>query len=411
MSSKSNYIPRPSGGSDDGPLINGTLDIAGSITVLGPGTYRLRTGVTMALSGLSLIGSGVGATTLLVDDSVGNIGDAVRLVNTSGCSVSNLTISAVSPRTVGTAIKIIGTTATESPLTAPRTIVRDVALRSQFNGIIVENDTTIATSRNFKTYLKDLDIADISTGGTGIWINAATSYPTLTAASHFIENAWIFDEDRSSLAGIRLTSTGDVTLTNNEVFGPDIGLLLDPTSGAMLTSVTVLGGFYDRSTTACLRIAPNAAVGAFGAINFDGVWFAGSTSGNVAEITGAAAKLINFVGCTFYSAEGSPAWCAKVNAANNIDFTGCNFAGGRTGGVLFTGSASGFSVGASRFTAAGVGTGLPGMPTGIQVDAGCDHYRITDNDLSDAAVGGTAKITNTPGTSAARRIVQDNVTA
>jgi hypothetical protein len=406
------------GAASESAAINALLASAGRRVLLGGGTSGLRASILAAQNSLNIEGAvGRGANILSIDDSLGNIGDGARWTNVGEGSISNLTITALSTRSAGAGIRVRGGNPSDPldgvgypSMVNAGMLIQDVDMANQFDGIVIDSDTS-ANYYGWRTYVRGGRFKDFAAGGTGITVDVVEAgvSPGL-GASQFVENWWFSQAPANTLAGIRLRGTGDCTLTNNEVYGAQYALLMDPPANGFLTSVTVNGGFYDRSDLACLRIAPDASVGKFGAITFNGTWFAGCTAGDVAQIVGVAAKNIKFMGCTFDSAEAAGKWCAVVDAASNVDFIGCTFAGGNAGGLKFTGNASNFKVIGCTFSGAGIGTGpITTMPIGIQVDAGCDHYTIAGNDLSDGAV--STKITNTPGTSASRRIVQDNVTA
>jgi len=409
------YFLNPSTGVDFGAVINGIMTGPGKKIVLAPGTYDLTTALAVTESGTTIEGSGSGATYLNI--AAASTADGVSFTNVSNCALKHLTVTSPTARASGNAVHVTGGDP-DLPLSSyslmdAAMVIEDVSTTNQFCGILVDNDET-SNYFNWRTYIRGGRHRNLSTNGYAIWINTAVGGAGEFGASQFIEDVWVGDSTAAILAGIRLTGTGDCTLVNNEVFATNgsYALLMDPVSGGFLTSVKVIGGFYDRCQTACMRIAPHASVGKFGDINLTNVWFAGSTTGNAIDIVGAAAKGIYLTACTAYSAEGSPGWCAKVDAATGVHFTAFNCASATTGGILFTGSASNFSVIGGEMTGAGVGTsGLTTLPTGIQVDAGCDHYQLCNVNMSSAGVGSTAKITNTPGTAANQRIVANNVTA
>jgi hypothetical protein len=393
---------------DDAPAINSalaTLAANGGGTLYPPaGTHRLKSQVNITTNGIRIAGGARDRCIFLVDDSAGNIGDGFQIKNTYGVELRDFTINAQSQRTAGNGIHVVGgdpaKTVVGLPLKNSGTLIKNVDMSGQFTGIFIERDQ-INVYENWRVYIEGGYHGFTSNGGQGIWINDPGG------ASHFVEKWYFAQGSGTPTAGIRLTGTGDVTLTNNEVFGANYALLMDPGSGGILACVTILGGFYDTGGIACMRIAPNAGASMCGVIKAIGAWM-GTSAGNAAEIVGSAVKGAHFTNCTFSGATAG--WAMLVDGASDVDFQGCHFSAASVGGLKFTNSASRFTVQGSKFlTREHVGSTPNSLPIGIQIDAGSDHYSVTGNNLSDAGI--VTKITNTPGLAAAQRIVQDNVTA
>ena len=407
------HLLNTSGAPDEGPSIN-TKTVSGDRRILmGSGMFPVSTTVQMLQNNTGLQGIARGATK--IQHNVVGDADGVLVKNVSGCDIRDLTMTAVAQRGAGNGIHVVGGNPSLQldtyALRDSGLLIDNVDMDSQFNGILIENDET-NDYRNWRTHVRGGRIRNISADGCGIWINTCVGAERF-GASQIIERTSIEPSTALALANIRISGTGGCHIIGGyEVFGANpVGtkhaMLIDPPSGGFLTSVIVEGGYLDRSRDSCLRIAPHASVGKFGSVVFMGTWFAGCTLGNVIDIVGASAKLIKFVGGGIYSAESAGKWCAKIDGSTHVEFHGVSIAGAKGGGLWFTGNASNFKVIGCDFTAEGVGTGETTLPAGIQIDAGCDHYTVTGNDLSDPGIG--TKITNTPGTSASRRIVQDNV--
>lgn len=397
------YYVNPSGSADDSASLNSLLTSSGKHLILGGGTFRLRATIQVLVDGTTIEGSGRGATILQIDDSLGNIGDGILIKNTNACEVKNLKITAASQRTAGNGIHVTGGASTATldaanpNLRDSSTKITDVDMTSQFTGILVDSDE-VNNYQNWRTYIRGGIHRSPSTSGQGIWINTAVASGHY-GASHFIEDYYFATGPASTTptAGIRLSGTGDVTLANNEVYGSNYPLLIDPPANGFVTCVNVLGGFYDTATLACLRIAPNATA-SLAVIKAVGVWF-GTSAADAAQIVGAQAKGIHFVDCTFANAQAG--WACIVDTATNVDFTGCHFSSASAGGLKFTNNAAQFIVTGCKFLKQEHPGASNSLPIGVQIDAGSDHYYVSGN-VFDAAIA--TKITNTPGDSAGARI-------
>lgn len=398
----------PFGTIDSSPAINHWVSTAGIEAVAPCGTYRIKSTIIVA-TGVLLRSASALCASLMADDSAGNIGTIVLIKDTYGVSVFDLVISSYTQRSAGIGIEIQGGDPTRglngSPnLVSSKTTLRDVDVHYQFGGIVVDNDTSLDL-RNWMSYIQGAHVSQITNGGVGIWINTCpTGCAGKTGASHFIEDAWIDTPIASTaLAAIRLTGSGDVTLTNNETWGPQYGVLMDPVSGGFLTSVTVTGGFYDQASIASVRIAPSATVKTFGAIVFSGVWMAGGGT-DVLQIEGTKAQWITVADSTLYSA--LLGWGVRVTGASNLVFDNDQFLGNRTGGALFTGTSHDWDVRNSSFLR-GIGTGCCDTgpePIAVQIDNG-DNYSVVNNTMHDVTTA--TAIVNTPG-AASTRIVSPN---
>jgi hypothetical protein len=395
--------------SGDSGAINQVTVSGSRRLLLANAVFDIDDAVSVAQSNTAIEGIVTGATELRI--AAAHTGDGILFDKVQNGVLQDVSITAVTPRATGNAVHIKGGDPSVEldplyPLKNSGTRIVNVDMVDQYNGIVISNDSD--TNTNWRAFINGGFHRNFTTGGCGIWVNCAT-VADLFGGSHNITDYWFGQTPTDALAGIRLTGCAGNILTNNNVFGADYALLIDPVEDGFMTSITVIGGFYDRSNLAVLRIAPHDDVAKFGAITFEGVWFAGATAEDVCQIVGTAAKYITFTGCHFYSAETAGKFCARIDGASYVEFIGCTFAGAKGGGLLFTGSAHHFKVQNCMFSTTGIGTGETTLPLGIQIDAGCDHYEITGNDLSDAGIA--TKITNTPGDSANRRVTTPNVTA
>ncbi len=363
------------------------------------GTSYIKGTVTVP-TGMSMWGLGRGRSTIKIDDSSGNIGDGIQLLNTFGCKLQDFTINALSGRTAGNAIRIIGggTQAFSSGvLNNAATIIEDVDLESQFYGIVIENSTSPAR-RNWRVYVRGGAARSLSNNGVGIHVNCAQATGTEFGASHFIDGFYVTGPDTATpLAGIRVTNTGDATFNKCVTVGGSYGMLIDPASGGFLTTIRANQCQFDTSSISGLKIVPHASVSAFGDLRFSDCWLSSSDANSCAQIIGAKADRIFFTNTIFYRSLQS---CAvTVNAATNVGFDTCDFSATVLGGVYFLGNAAHFNVVNCTAGKGIVGNGASvSNLVGVNVASGCDNYTIALNDFSDTTNG----ITNTPGTSATR---------
>ena len=329
----------PTGVRDSGPAIAYWLAQAGAngggIVELAPGdNYRTRRSLVVP-AGVNLIGGGKGNTRLLADDSAGNLGSILSCTAARNASVRELYLSALSPRTAGNAVTVSGGDPSDNltdNLNGSEFVLQNVDMDSQFNGYVV-NDAP-GSNGCWKAYAEYGSWKNFSSGGIGCWVNSPNG------ASHFIEKIFFYGPQTANTTAIRIQATGDCTLTANETWGFQHGLLIDPSvTGTVVEAVTVIGGFYDQSTNEALKIAPAALPQQASLLRFSGVWFAtggfGGT-GNSATVVGSSANLIQFNGCSFYHATG---WGLQVSAAQGVSVVGCIGSLNTLGDINFTGGA------------------------------------------------------------------------
>ncbi len=357
------------------PHNNGVIEIAA-------GTHRLQSQVTVP-TGCSVIAAGKNATTFLVD---GNGFDAFKLTNPYGSRLKYFRIKAVSPRTSGAAIKIIGGNTAIQPfsgggytLSANETEVDQVDMDDQFDGVVVENDGSTAAA--FLVYIRNGRFCGMN-GGDGIRLDCPGVSAVTYGASHFIQRVFV-SGTAGALAGngLHVRGVGDFTVDSFQVANTFNGLLIDPPASGRLTTGRFSLCQFDVATAYCASIVPNASA-VFGDIAFNACWFAGGGVHNVL-VNATTANGIRFMNSFFYAATQYGLVITGPN--KRVDVIGNHFADAGSGGFRAVGGAN-FNVSHNRFTKAPFGAG-GSMPQAVTIDAGCTDYIVTYNDFVEATAG------------------------
>lgn len=372
----------------------------GQTIVLGKGTYRLTSAQTISANGISIVGNGPGSTFIELDDSGGlSGGDAFTVSSVLQFAIKGLSFTATTARTAGSFLTIKGQnniTATPAQKTRQYT-VEDVDAEDQFNGVsIVNGDDGDGAWGGF---INRCEWIRFSAGGTYVDINSPAG------GQHYISNLKMYgshslSDANRALAGVRYRGGADLEMCNVNQIYMRSGLLIDPPNGQAANVTVATACLWDNNTQASVKVTP-AAGGTVLGIKLNGGW----------GYTPAANSLpcIQLDGGSGIGVYGMELWsnyqAIRLGAIAHATITG-NDCSGSAAGIYGT------AVGGTSprdFVIQNNVVGIRGgvTPTvGIQIDAGADHYSITHNVLREA----TTPITNTPGTSANRRIVQDNVT-
>jgi len=390
-----------SGGTSGADLTNAiaAANAAGGGTTieLGKGTYNWIAKGTANQSAIQVVGNGPGSTFLRLDDAGGLAGDDAFLVNSVlNFALRGMTVIAASPRTAGSVVKVLGVNnITHTPAQRTRQYtIEDVDMEDQFNGVVFNDGP--ANAGAWGGFINRCEWVRFNTGGVGIWVNSPHG------GQHYISNLKTYNSDSiadasRALAAIRYQGGADLELDNVNTIYFRTGLLIDPTtSGA---NVTIARGCeFDNNTQASVKIAPSGSGSVLGVTVADGWGYTPASTGQPCiQIDGGEAIMITenqFWGCLQGVRVSGPARRVLVSK---------NDASGSTAGFYATSSAAGF-----RFLGNVCNVHAGVTPTvGIQVDAGCDHYVVTDNDVHEA----TTPMTITPVDSANRRISTGNITA
>lgn len=359
-------------------------------------------------AGLTIRGLGTGSTRLLV--KTGYNGDLFTYTNCYAPRLRELTIGAQTQRTAGNAIVDAGGDATRLlsgsyPLSANELSIENVDMELQFGGLLVQNAAGplvtpwIVSVRNGRWQCN---------GGWGVDLNATTAPGTAKfGATHRISDLFVYSNPTvvsGTGGGYRIRGTGDARLLRCDSFGLFQGMLFDPGAQAWVTTVRVTDCFLDASVSSVCKLAPDAAVTTFGDIEFKGVWFASSTAEHGLYLATAKASNVRVIGggmlnCNIFG-------LVIAAGCENVQVDGIVMSSNAVGGAICTGNATDFSI-INSLALGDYGIGVPtAQPLGIQIDAGCDHYNVSYNNLRQCAT----PITNTPGTSANRRVVDGNIT-
>jgi len=373
----------PTGAADSAPGLNFWLSSTnGGLIALGPGTYRIKSSLVFQHGNTQLVGAGVANTTILIDDSSGNIGPGFDITNLYGCGIHNLTISATSARTAGDAIRITGgdsgTTGIDV-LKPSRTVVEDVDMINQFNGLHVMD--AAGPVRNWLVWVNRGFWREFGAGGTGIWVNCGNiaGGEASPGASQFFSNIFLSNSagfSSTAASGIRISGGGDVTFDNVETWGWTNGFLCDPTAGVLVQAVHVKGCFFDTCTDDTVKIAPNATAN-LTRWKWSNNWL-GNGHGNGINIVGAAATDIMFSNTGIHSHGVGGKWAVIMNACSDVTFTGLHMTNSTANGAKFTGSATNCGIIGGRAAVTG---------PRYQVDVGCTGYTVVGLNGTGSAAG------------------------
>lgn len=381
-------------------LSTAATDIAnsgGGILYIRPGTIKLSNTVTISNKiGVTIRGSGRGATTFLLPAT----GHGIVFDHTYACGISDVTFTSTSKRTSGSSIRVVGGHSSY-PIgvgTLANFVAERVDFNKQFTGLEMFDADGATPGGCWNVYLRNSLYYDGATDADAFLINSNLG------GVHVLEHIFVHcpttpDATNRPANGLRIRATNDATINRFSQVLCKSGLMVDPSgAGQVVRAVNLSECYFDSNVNYGVRIAPTSGAVAE-QMKFNDTWSSSNTH-NIG-ISGSGADRITLINGQCYLAGG---WGAIIDGCPNTRISGMDFGGATSGGILATASASGFLVQGNNVGPA-YGSGNPAV--GIQVDAGCDHYSITGNNVWQT----TTPITNTPGTSAGRRIVQDNVIA
>ncbi len=394
------YGADPTGLSESGHAIAMAIADAsaagGGKVRLDPGIYRCEPGlVNLNTPGITLGGTGRESTVIKPDDTIGNAGQPIITVSANDCRVADLTIRSTAQRTAGDSLLVLG--GSNNSITASPTqrtinvIVENVDIENAFVGLHL--DDTTAGTQLWGVLASNIRVLNTAAGGTGIWIN------TPNGGQHYMHDIYVYGANVSgasrALYGLRIQGANDIEIGYISTVYTQIGLQVDPPNGNNCNVIQIPFGDFDSTSTQPVVIAPQAgahvrgmvlggwaSMGAYGSGNYtisvsgdvhnltllDGMWIVSGNNGiKVDGSSGAGDIRIGEV---------------RIGAMTGTDF-------------LATGGLQHFSFRGNVENWFGYGSGA----IGIQVDSGCDHYRI-DSDVSQATTpivdnGGPHKLVNT----------------
>jgi len=374
----------PLGSTNSATGINNALSSmsTGGVTVLPKGTYKVRSTLTFRYNNSHVVGSGVGNTTIVVDDSAGNIGSAFDITNLYGCGIHNLTISSASARSAGDAIRISGGDGSITGidvLKPSRTVVEDVDMINQFNGLHVMDSA--GPVRNWLVWVDRGYWREFGAGGTGLWINCGNiaGDEASPGASQFFNNLFLSNSDglsTTAASAIRVSGGGDWTLSNIETWGWTNGFLCDPGAGVLVQAGHVYGCLFDTCSDDTVKITPNATA-TLTRWKWANNWL-GNGRGNGINITGATATDLMFSNVGIHSHAVPGKWAVLMNACDSVTFTGLHMTAGCANGAKFTGSATNCGIIGGRANVTG---------PRYQVDVGATGYTVVGLNGTGSAAG------------------------
>ncbi len=338
---------------------------------------------------MSLIGAGRRATTLIVDDSAGNIGDLFTLTNTVGVRFEDFFVTASALRGAGAIWRVKGGDSTDPlngfVLRANLTSIERVDIDSYFDGLAVADNNPYGT---WQLYVRDCNWRNGHTEGFGLDLNcnlnpAGQAY----GASHYFENVWAYNStNKTTGAGFRIRGSGDWQMKGCQTWGM-AGLVMDVPAGGRVSTGRLVACYFDaHSSGSVVQLIPSATAQTFGDIEFMGCWFAGAggTGNHGMLINSPAVKQVRFRGCQFFSNSGAGAVVTgSAGGPTKVDFDGCEFSGNLEHGLRLV-AGSHIAVRGGRATQGNLGFTTV-QPIGIQVDSGVTAFTLDGVDLSDNA--------------------------
>lgn len=307
----------------------GSLGAYGGTKTLPPGVFRLTGPINPPGNHLTLCGSGRGATVLMVDDSLGNIGDVVTSEGVTGFTLRDLSFASATPRTAGATVKIkkgYGTIA-DNGLLAGAT-VQNVAFLHQYQSIVT-SDSPPATSVADGAWLVWVDrvfIQFTSPGGTGVWLNSQWGGSNKLTNVYVAGQRWNGDTTRS-LAALRVSGAGDLNVVNFTGLINDYGILIDPTSPSIAQAGEFVNVDIDTATNYCVSIAGTARVEWMKFANL-GMWNPGVHG---MYVNNTLARGISVTNSHATQGNGGGQFGFYVNAGKYVDFVNCETSDVRNG--------------------------------------------------------------------------------
>jgi hypothetical protein len=303
------------------------------------GTYRVTATLRFTLNGTIAFGSGCATTSILCDDTAGNIGDVVTLTNLRGCTLSGLTVDAKAQRTAGAAIRISGGDSTH---TLPRFNLAlgghtiDVDMNNQFDHVVFNDsgsygdwDTVVGNPA------RQMQWSNAASGShAGIWFN------TPNGGGQIVNPVFMTSKQLSDTPGpaVRYTASADITLNTVKHIGMGGGFVADCTSqpsvaGDGLVTMNLCQWDSTSSGGTFHGVLINLGVGVTGTltVNMGTTWVAGATGDGV-HITGNTTPLL--MGWASGSSEQNSGW--GINGVSHMALGNC---------VLFSGNGAGTTTG------------------------------------------------------------------
>jgi hypothetical protein len=372
------------GVTDDTAAIQAALN-TGNTVYLSAGTYLITAGLFILTNGQNIYGDGPSQSNILVS---GSGYDAIT-ISSSYSGVRDVKIYAVTPRTSGAFINLNSNTRSN--------FIKNFFLQKGNVGILISANAVI-------TYIEQGEILDC-TANTGVCIDIQGGNDTFI--TEIVADNLLGSEPA---AGIKISSSGAVWLTNNDFIHCGNGLSIIP-NGSLGQSVTFIFGInnaFDSSgvgTGTYIRPSNGATVrsvqliGHWCATNVGGITI--TTDGSV----GASVDGVQLIGPRILNSsrdgiliDGSQVINTYISDAI---ITGNNQSASTYNGITVTNNTTLFNIQGGKIGAA---LGFPAsQAAGISIGSGCTNYEISNVDLS----GNTASMSNSSLATANGRITNN----
>lgn len=215
--------------------------------------------------------------------------------------------------------------------------------------------------------MEDCDLRDFSPGGTCIEINDGYNV--------YLDRIRTDHKAPYPAYGVRITATGDTTISNSNLIHSGTGLSINPPAGKVVASVYASNTFFDTATYG-IRIEP--AGGSVVRSHFVNCWT--SSHARTGTTIDGSKGLVD--GMTFVNLQ------SNLNAENGVTILGEHAKNiSFLGGEIAENKGSGFFVGngVSRFylqnLMIGAVHGLKGNMQGVTIGRSCREYVVRNNDI------------------------------
>ncbi|MHB8914725.1 MAG: beta strand repeat-containing protein [Thiobacillus sp.] len=371
----------PTGAADSTACFNSAVATGKSVHVP-KGTYIISSNV--AVSGAQIIyGDGPYSTVIMVNGS----GYDGFTFTANGGGVEGVTFNSAATRTSGYYETLSSTSSTFTQ-------------QNYAENLYITNGSGIHVSgpNTTLTYIQDSTFYGITSGtGIGILIDGG--------AGTVIGNVQMDNPNASQpLAGIELTGSGGVIISNTDVVHSGTGLNVIPNSQAV-NFLDVTNSEFDSSYNAAINISPSGT-GSCDAIVLDNVWASATgTAGlgvgiNVNPTSSAGVNGLSIINPRVFN-NGTQG----ILITGNTFFT--NIVGGQVGGNSVTAGYPGVEIGGiGYFSVTGITSGqVAGSSNtqtyGLQIDAGAHNFNVNNNNLLLNINGGLLNNGNASATEAA----------
>jgi hypothetical protein len=379
------------------PAINTAIGLAaargpGAAVVLGYGAFELHTQVLFsARLGITLRGQGKEATILVINAATAAVTDGyIKVTDCYAVTLSHFSVTATASLTAARpdAIRLEGASPvrqvnTVIPTDLSTYLVNEVEIIGCYNGIHL----TDTTRGPFGVWMQNLNIQPCN-GGSGVWVDSQIG------GMHYLTDSQINSlcpaAATPALAAIRVTGTGDLTISRVNTFQCDYGLLANPGGGALINYLRVNDSVFDTSNLNNCRIdgTPGCVIQN---LDIAGTWFATvltATGGGFCVYIGQGVTAGKLHSCRASNGDLTVGGGFIVNTgANRVTLRDCNYKGpGHIGFALTNG------VDACVIQSCDIGLG----PGGEVVDVGVFVGAVTNSATGNNTIHATTPTIGVP---------------